>query len=66
MKTKLDFGKRGREETKRTERRPTTMERLKRIARRWWPRLSEGGQGAPIDAPGAKLKKSRSLPQRRP
>ena len=67
MKTKLDFGRRGREETKNTERRPTLTERLKKIAARWWPgqRLRKGGQEIPHGARPSKLRKSRSVPQRR-
>jgi hypothetical protein len=38
MKTKLEFGKRGRKETEKTERKPTPMERLKRIGK-WWRRI---------------------------
>lgn len=36
MKTKLEFGKRGREETEKTEDKPTPMERLKKIGKWWW------------------------------
>lgn len=69
MKTKLEFGKRGREKTEiATERYPTTMERLMSFGSRWWPgqRLGKGGQGTPHGSRAAKLSKSRSLPQRRP
>jgi hypothetical protein len=61
MNTKVAFGRRGREEAKKTDRMPTLMERLKKIAKRWWPgqRLNKGDQAA-------KQAKPRSLPQRRP
>ena len=61
MKTNVAFGRRGRQETKKAERRPALMERLKRIAGPWWPgqRLNKGSQAA-------KRSKLRSLPQRRP
>lgn len=36
-KTKPEFGRRGREATEKTERKPTAMERLKVLGRRWWP-----------------------------
>jgi hypothetical protein len=68
MKTKPEFGRRGWEKKteKNTERKPTTMERLMNIGRRWWPgeRLSKSGQAS--DTPRVKLSKSSSLPQRRP
>lgn len=32
---KLEFGKRGRDEVEQVERKPTSIERLKRIASRW-------------------------------
>jgi hypothetical protein len=67
MKTKVVFGRKGREKTKKAERRLTTMERLKRIARRSWPgqQLSKRGQGTPRGIRGTKPNKSRSLPERR-
>jgi hypothetical protein len=33
---KPGFGKRGREKVERAERKPTSMERLKKMGRRWW------------------------------
>ena len=35
-KSKLGFGKRGREKAEPTERRPTALERLKKAGSRWW------------------------------
>jgi len=35
-KNKPDFGKRGLQETAQPERKPTSMERLKKIGSRWW------------------------------
>jgi hypothetical protein len=57
MKTKLEFGKRGREETEKTETKPTPMERFTKWCwrKRGQPPPSSEKQVAP-----------RALPQRRP
>jgi hypothetical protein len=64
MKTKLEFGKRSRETTN-PQRKPTPMDRLKRIAK-WWSRIGKHGRQLQHNTRGAKLSKSRALPQRRP
>jgi hypothetical protein len=61
MKTKVAFGRRGREENKKVERGPTPMARLKKFAKRWW-----SGQRLNKDSQAAKQSRLRSLPQRRP
>jgi hypothetical protein len=47
-----DFGKRGLQETAQPERKPTSIERLKRLGSRWWgktvSRKRTARQAAPI------------------